>query len=586
MKSRVNMVVATLMSLALCGTALAQVDINNLRPVTDEMLANPDAGDWPSYGRTSENYRFSPLDQVNKDNVGQLQLVWARALEPGNMESAPLELDGVLFIASPGDVVQAIDAATGDLIWEYRRQLPDRSTLNSIAEAKRGIALYEGNVYLATWDDHIVALDAKTGQVAWDSDRGGAGDLIANTSGPIVANGVIVAGSTCQYSERGCYVTGHDAKTGEELWRNSFIPNKGEEGDDTWGNTDFEQRWITGAWGQVTYDPVLDLVYYGSTGAGPASETQRGTEGGTMFGTNTRFAVKPKTGEIAWRHQTLPRDNWDQECTFEMYPIDVNSSPAADMEGLLAIGENAAAGGQKRVLAGMPCKTGIVWQFDAATGEFIYARSTVEQNLIESVDEKGIVTINEAALPLEVDVATAMCPTFLGGRDWSPTAFNPASKVMFVTLTNACADVTPQDQEPTGLDAYNAALNFYLPEGVTEAGRIDAINLETGKTVWSYTQEQPIYAPITATAGGLIFTGGSDRKFKAIDQETGELVWSTTLASRVTGHPISYEVDGRQYIAVPAGGPGFADLFLGMVGKADTVSGSPAIYVFALPEQK
>jgi alcohol dehydrogenase (cytochrome c) len=222
---------------------------------------------------------------------------------------------------------------------------------------------------MATWDNFIVALDAKTGQVAWETDRGGGTDLISNTTGPIVANGVVVAGSTCQYSEFGCYVTGHDAATGEELWRNSFIPNKGEEGDDTWGNSEFDQRWMTGAWGQMTYDPTLDLVYYGSTGAGPASETQRGTEGGSMYGTNTRFAVKPKTGEIVWRHQVLPRDNWDQECTYEMVPVDIEVGPSADMDGLLAIGQNAS--GTKRVLTGVPCKTGILWQFDAATGDFI-----------------------------------------------------------------------------------------------------------------------------------------------------------------------------------------------------------------------
>jgi alcohol dehydrogenase (cytochrome c) len=586
MKMHTSLLLASVAVLGMATAAQAQVDINSLPSVTDEMLANPEDGDWPSYGRNIENYRFSPLSQINKDNVGQLTLAWARALEPGNMESAPIEFGGVMFIASPGDVVQAIDAETGKMIWEYRRQLPDRTTLNSIAEAKRGIALYEDKIYLATWDDHIVALDAKSGQVVWDTDRGGVSDMIANSSGPIVANGVVVAGSTCQYSERGCYVTGHDAATGEELWRNTFIPQEGEEGDDTWGDAPFESRWITGAWGQMVYDPELDLVYYGSTGAGPASETQRGTEGGSMFGTNTRFAVKPKTGEIVWRHQVLPRDNWDQECTYEMVPVDLNVQPSAEMDGLLAIGANAENAGEKRVLTGVPCKTGILWQFDAATGEFIYARSTVQQTLIESVDDQGQVTINEAALPLEVDVATPMCPTFLGGRDWAPTSFNPETKIMYVPLTNMCADVTPLDQEPTGLDAYNTELTWYLPEGVTDAGRVDAINVETGETLWSYTEQAPVYAPVTATGGGLVFVGGVDRRFKALDAETGELVWSTTLGSRATGHPMTYEVDGRQYVAIPAGGPGFADLLLGATGAdVDAVSGSNMLYVFALPEQ-
>lgn len=583
MKTKIALL-ASLTMLSMGSTAFAQVDINALPMVTDEVLANPAAGDWPSYGRDITNYRFSPLDQINTDNVGELTLVWARALEPGNMQAAPLEFGGVLFTAAPGDVVQAMDAATGKLIWEYRRTLPDRATLHSLGENKRGIALYEDKIYMATWDNFIVAIDAKTGQVAWESDRGGGADLISNTTGPIVANGVVVAGSTCQYSEFGCYVTGHDAATGEELWRNEFIPKEGEEGDETWGDSTHDQRWMTGAWGQMTYDPVLDLVFYGSTGAGPAAEFQRNTVGGTLYGSNTRFAVKPKTGEIVWRHQVLPRDNWDQECTYEMIPVDINSAPAADMEGLLALGTGEA--GTKRVLTGVPCKTGVMWQFDAATGEFIYARDTVKQTIIESVDDTGLVTVNEATIPTEVDVATPMCPTYLGGRDWSPTAFNPESKVMFVPLTNMCANATALDQEPTGLDVYNTELEYVLPEGVTDAGRIDAINVETGKTLWSWTQQTPQYASITATGGGLIFTGGLDRRFKALDQETGELVWSTTLASSVTGHPISYEVDGVQYIAIPAGGPSFASGMMAASGSTeDIVSGSNALYVFALPKK-
>ena len=583
MKSTLSILLASVAMLSLNTAAQAQVDINALPLVTDEILANPDAGDWPSYGRDVMNYRYSPLDQINKDNVKQLTMVWGRALEPGNMQSAPLEFGGVMFIAAPGDVVQAIDAATGQLVWEYRRTLPDRETLNSLGENKRGIALYEDKIYMVSWDNFIVAIDAKTGQVAWESDRGGGSDLISNTTGPIVADGVVVAGSTCQYSEFGCYVTGHDAATGEELWRNSFIPKAGEEGDDTWGDSTEDQRWMTGAWGQMTYDPVTDLVFYGSTGAGPAAEFQRNTVGGTMYGSNTRFAVKPKTGEIVWRHQVLPRDNWDQECTYEMVPVNINSNPSADMDGLLALG--TAEPGEKRVLTGVPCKTGVMWQFDAETGEFIYARDTVKETLIESVDETGLVTINEEAIPTEVDTPTYMCPTYLGGRDWPPTAFNPETKVMFVPLTNMCANVSVLDQEPTGLDVYNTELEYVLPEGVEHVGRVDAINVETGETVWSWTDKSPLYAPIVSTAGGLIFVGGTDRKLKAIDQDTGELLWSTTLPSRATGHPISYEVDGRQYVAIPAGGPGYASGLVEASGTtADLVSGSNAVYVFALPE--
>ncbi len=285
------------------GPVLAQSVIDNLPPVTKEMLANPPAGDWVSYGHNTLNWRYSELDQINVDNAKGLQLVWARALDPGVVQSNALELNGVIFIPNPGDVIQAVNAVTGDLIWEYRRELPDRSTLQALGERKRGIALYEDKVIFSSWDNFIVALDAKTGQLAWETDRGGGTDLIMSATGPVIADGVVVTGSSCQFSEFACYVTGHDANTGEELWRNELIPRPGQEGDETWGASSFDQRWMTGVWGQLTYDPVLDMVYYGSSGAGPASEVQRNTVGGSLAGTNTRWAVKPKTGEVVWKHQ-------------------------------------------------------------------------------------------------------------------------------------------------------------------------------------------------------------------------------------------------------------------------------------------
>ena len=177
-------------------------------------------------------------------------------------------------------------------------------------------------------------------------------------------------------------------QTARKLWRNEMIPRPGQPGDETWGGAPFEKRWMTGVWGHLTYDPDLDLVYYGSSGAGPASEVQRGTIGGTMAGTNTRFAVKPKTGEVVWKHQTLPRDNWDQECTFEMMVINTPVNPDASAAGMLSTNPDARRGPRK-TLTGVPCKTGIAWSFDAATGEFLWAKQTVEQNIVAKIDGKG-----------------------------------------------------------------------------------------------------------------------------------------------------------------------------------------------------
>ncbi|ADO44138.1 pyrroloquinoline quinone-dependent dehydrogenase [Ketogulonicigenium vulgare] len=563
----------------------AQAALAQMTPITDELLQNPPESDWLSYGHGPENYRHSPLTQITPENVGSLQLVWARGMEPqGMVQSAPLVADGVLYLPNPGDVIQAIDAATGDLIWEHRRQLPDTTVLNTIGERKRGVALYGDNLLFMSWDNHLVALNRESGQVVYDIDRGQGDERISNSTGPFIANGVVVAGSTCQYSAFGCYVTGHDANTGEELWRNYFIPRPGEEGDETWGN-DYESRWMTGAWGQVSYDPVTNLVYYGSSAVGPASEAQRGTPGGTLHGTNTRFAVRPDTGEIVWQHQTLPRDNWDQECTFEMLPVSTNVNPAADMDGVLAINPNAATG-ERRVLTGVPCKTGTLWQFDAETGEFLWARDTNLQNLIESVDpETGIVTVNEDVVHHDATSTVAMCPTYLGGRDWPTTAFNPSTGVIFVPLNNMCADSTPVDDDFSALDVYNTDLVYHLAPGFENIGRIDAIDVSTGNTLWSYEQPEGLYAPVTSTAGGLLFTGGSDRRFKAISQDTGEVLWSARLSTGISGHPISFAVDGRQYVAVAGGGSHYGTRFNTPVGlNIDATMVGSALWVFALPE--
>src|SRR5690554_2227171 len=218
---------------ALVAVGAVSAQITDYVPVTDELLANPPAEDWLTYRQNLQGWGFSPLDQINVDNVDGLQLVWSRAMESGSNEGTALVHDGVMFVANPRDVIQAIDAVTGELIWEYRRQLPPVAELNALGEHTRSISLYEDHVIYVSWDNAIVALDAATGQVAWETPRGEA-ELITNSTGPIIADGVVIAGSTCQFAGFGCYVTGHDADSGEELWRNYLIPREGEEGDETW----------------------------------------------------------------------------------------------------------------------------------------------------------------------------------------------------------------------------------------------------------------------------------------------------------------------------------------------------------------
>jgi alcohol dehydrogenase (cytochrome c) len=560
--------------------------LRTLRPVksfvtvTDQTIRAPKAEDWVFYRGNYQAWGWSALDRINTRNVKDLQLVWSRAMEPGINQATPLVYNGVMYLGNPGDVIQAIDAVSGDLMWEYRHPLETTDMRNQLGQRKRTIALYGDNVYTVTWDNHVLALDARTGAKAWETDRGG--DLyVSNSSGPIVANGVVMAGSTCQYSGYGCYVTGHDARTGKELWRNTMIPRPGEPGDETWAGSPFESRWMTGVWGHLTYDPELDLVYYGSSGVGPASEAQRKMPGATMAGTNTRFAVRPKTGEVVWKHQVLPRDNWDQECTFEMMTMTTAVNP--DPSVMLSVNP-AARGKPRKTLTGVPCKTGIAWSFDAATGEFLWARATNEQNLVAKIDGKGLVTVNENAVLKEIGKTYHVCPTYNGGRDWPYGAYNPRSNVMYVQLANVCIDSTARaDRGPQPEFVYNTTNVGKFSTGKDRVGRIDAISVETGRTVWSWETRVSNYAPILATAGGLLFNGSMDRYLRALDADKGTVLWQTRLASQVVGAPITFAVNGRQYIAITAGGGTIAGTQLAPTPEADTASGANAVYVFALP---
>jgi alcohol dehydrogenase (cytochrome c) len=554
--------------------------VPNFVTVTDQAMRAPKPEDWLLHRANYQAWGYSPLDQINKANVKGLQLVWSRTMEPGANETTPLVYNGVMYLGNPGDVIQAIDAASGDLLWEYRHPLPPIASLhNGLGQRKRSIALYGDQIYFVSWDNFVVSLDARTGERVWQTNRGG--DLyISNSSGPIVVNGVVIAGSTCQYSNQGCYVTGHDAKTGRELWRNELIPRPGQPGDETWAGSPFESRWMTGVWGELTYDPELDLVYYGSSGVGPASEAQRNMPGATMAGTDTRFAVRPKTGEVFWKHQVLPRDNWDQECTFEMMIINTPVNPIA--AGMLSVNPDARRGPRK-TLTGVPCKTGIAWSFDAANGEFLWAKATTEQNVVARIDPKGLVTVNENAVLKEINKTYHVCPTYYGGRDWPQGAYIPRSNVMYIPLQNLCMDTTAMDRKAAPQFVYNTTNVGKFPAGKDKVGRIDAISVETGQTLWSWETRVANYAPILATGGGLLFNGSMDRYLRALDADKGQVLWQTRLPSEAVGGTVTYSINGRQYIAIAAGGGPITPVGLSLTPEADTSSGGNAMYVFALP---
>jgi alcohol dehydrogenase (cytochrome c) len=559
--------------------------IADYQPVTDAMLRAPSPDDWLMMRGNYQGWGYSPLDQVNKTNVKGLQLVWSRLMETGVNEATPVIYKGVMFLGNPGDVIQALDAASGELLWQYKRNLPARDVLRSHwGQRKRSVFLYDDKLFTMTWDNALVALDARTGKQLWEVSRGGD-YYVTNTTGPIVVDGVVIAGSTCQEAAFGCYVTGHDAKTGQELWRNHVIPNKGEPGDETWGGMPFDQRWMTGVWGPITYDPEMNMAFYGSSGVGPAADVQRGVKGvATLAGTNTRYAVEPKTGKIVWRHQVLPQDNWDQECTFEMMPVTTPVNPDAKTDGMMAVGRGARSQSRK-VLVGAPCKTSIVWSFDRAKGDFLWAKETGVQNVVKSIDARGKVTVNPDLLMTSLTKTYHQCPTHAGGRDWPFSAYSPQTNAIYVQMQNLCADYKVRaDNIPSKpRDQYNKIGKVVFADGRDKVGRIEAVSVETGRTLWSWETMASNYSPVLATAGGLLFNGGMDRYFRALDQTNGKVLWQTRLGSQVFGGAATFRIKGRQYVAVTAGG-GYNPHPLPLTVGIDQPSGSNMVYVFALPE--
>jgi len=580
--------------------AVAQGPLDKFVPVTREYLHNPDPADWSMLGGNMAHWNYSSLDQINRENISSLQLVWARQMPTtgGRAATSPLIHKGIMYLISPNDALVAVDAVTGSRIWEYRRELPAAGEgpgliRHNYSGPKRGLALYGDKIFTVASDNAVVALDARTGKIAWEVFRGGDG-YVANTSGPIIANGILVAGGSCQNAPFGCYVTGHDITTGKELWRNEVIPRPGRPGDETWGGTTFESRWCTGVWGQIVYDPVLNLVQYGSTGICPASDYQRGVAGknATLAGTNTRWAVRPETGEVVWRRQLLPQDNWDQECTFEMMLVDTPMHPNPNAEGMLAANPKIATD-NVRTLVGMPCKNPVFWSLDAKTGEFFYARETFRgaQNLYDKIDPvTGLATMNQALVYDRPGKKISYCSSHSGGRDGHVApAYDPKRNIMIQATGNICTTGSARDnRRPTPAFTYNVDERqvqnpnvALLENGQYPVGRITAVDVATGNTVWQYLQRPYNYSAVLATAGGLVFNGDAARYFFALDIDTGKKVWEVRLGSMCSGYPVSYSVDGRQYIAVVAGYGRNS-----LAPEIDSVAGQNMIYVFALPKPR
>lgn len=534
--------------LTVAGTA------KNYRAITEDMMLHPSANDWLMHYGNYAGWSNSPLAQITPENAGNLQLKWAWPLEDGaRQQMTPLVHDGVMFLSTNmTNTVQALDAKTGDLIWENRIGPIGTAGQN----ATRTMALYGNLVFYPATDTKLYALDARTGKIVWQtvvSDR--ADDKIG---GIMMAHGKLLVGVT-RCDERSvkdhCFIAGYDPNSGKLLWKFITVADKGTPGGDTWGDLPDDKRAGADTWIAGTYDPVMNLTFWGTGQAKPSRRDQRGTNGDALF-SNSTLAIDPDTGKLKWYFQNAPGESLDLDEVFERVLVD--------------------HGPQKTVMT--VGKSGLLWKLDRETGKFLDVKETVYQNVWASIDMKtGRTTYRSDILEQKPSDYLASCPSPEGGHNWPATSYYPASDIFMVPLSQTCAMYGPGGQ-----------LFYEMPGSDGNLGRVSAYEAKTLKPLWTFQQRTPFLTGVMSTAGGVGFIGDFDRVFRAFDVKTGKTLWSTRLPTTAQGYPVTYSVDGEQFVAVPTGYNGGSPEQKPTVmlsGEVNRPTIGHGVYVFALPKK-
>lgn len=532
-------------------------------PLTAERLANPDPADWPAHRRNPHAHSYSPLDQVNTDNVGNLTLEWVWNMHEGDSEPAPLVYNGIMYLINPGNVVQALDARTGELIWENWAGPANGQDM-------RNIAMWNDKIIQATTDARLVALDARTGQQVWETVIADSSQGFSNSSGPIVANGKVITGlaGCARYIVDDCYISAHDADTGELLWHFNTIAKANEPGGDTWGDLDDIFRaggetWITGSW-----DPETNLTYWGTAQQKPWVPVSRHlTINDAGLYTNSTVAIDIDTGSLDWYFQHVPAEALDLDEVFERVLVN-----RGDQKLVFSLG-----------------KYGILWKNDRVSGQFLDFKETVFQNAFTNIDpDTGAVTYREDIQNAQIDQWTSSCPSSAGGKDWHSMSYHPPTGTIVAPLSQTCLENAAREVDLVqGGGGLAASRKFFeMPGTDGHLGKLGAYNVDTMEEVWSFTQRASYHTGTMSTGGNLVFAGDLDRYFRAHDIRTGEVLWETRLGTSVQGHPVSFAIDGKQYIAVTAALGGTSPRTVPSVIATEITypDHGNAVYVFSLPD--
>ena len=537
------------------------------------------ASDWGVYGGDTGNTRFSENKQVNASNVSKLSVKWALQLGTNrSQESTPIIVGDTMYVTSsfgPKNVF-AVNAKTGEVKWRYSPEIPKGVDQFACCDVNsRGVSYADGKIYFGTLDARLIALDAKTGKEVWASKVVDYTQGSVITSPPTVAKNVIVTGfGGGEYGVRGALV-GFDLKTGKELWRTSTVPTGSEKNADTWKN-DSSKYGGGAAWFIGSYDPKLNLVYYGTSNPAPWSAAVRGNDSSevgkfTNLYTASVIAMNPDTGNIAWHYQFTPHDAWDYD--------GVNELVFADLP----------INGKTTAVIMQANRNGFFYVIDRANGKLLSAKQFVDGvNWATGIDLKTgspIEAPNNSKRPGLKRKASDVCPNLLGGKNWMPMSYNKVTGLVYIPTLNLCMDMEGI-QEDYKRGQFYLSVNFDLgkmgPGG--HGGGLKAWDPVAQKTVWMNKNSLPFNGGTMTTASGLVFAGDIQGMFRAFDAKTGKELWKFNTGSGITAAPMTYTIDGKQYVAVVSGRTQSIPAFLGEIGEK-MVNASPeggTLFVFAL----
>ncbi len=553
------------------------------RRIDDAALRRADerTQEWITHGRTYAETRFSPLAKINAQNVRSLGLAWSFDTETNRgLEATPIIIDGVLYTTGSWSVVFALDARTGKLLWKWDPEVPRSYGSKACCDVvNRGVAVYRGRIYVGTLDGRLAALDAQTGKLIWQVVTVDQNNSYTITAAPRVVKGkVIIGNGGGEYGVRG-YVSAYDAATGKLVWRFYTVPGDPskpfesaamERAAKTWNG----EWWKVGGggtvWDSVAYDPELDLLYIGTGNGSPWNQQVRSPGGGDNLYLSSILALRPDTGQLVWHYQTTPGETWDFTATQHLLLAD------------LQIG-----GRQRKVLMQAP-KNGFFYVLDRATGELISAEPYVEITWAKGVDKKTGRPIENPGVRYK-DTFIVMKPGPLGGHNWQPMSFNPQTGLVYIPAQDTVGAYLSDRKFQFRPGAWNTGVDFSLlkdpPTGLPP-GHLLAWDPVAQKERWRVGYNSMWNSGLLTTAGNLVFQGTADGRFVAYSADRGEKVWEFPVGIGVMGSPVTYEIDGVQYVSVMAGWGGAFALVGGNAIADMPVQRMGRVLTFALDAQQ